>query len=237
MRNSLVHLTSLFENATEGIVVTNSQGEIILINPSACQMFGYAPEELEGRKIEALIPASAKKVHVHHRDAFYKHPQNRKMGNNRDLLAARKDGSEFPVEVSLSTYIFQNDERYVIAFVIDITQRKVIEQNMVRQQLQLEKVTDEMRLLNAELEVKVKAVDTKMLVEGFQKVANRITAGVILASLILGASLLMRIQTRFTLFGYPALAIICFLVAAAGGIWLLFSIFFQDEKIKKKKKL
>jgi len=90
---------------------------------------------------------------------------------------------------------------------------------------------------NAELEVKVKAVDTKMLVEGFQKVANRITAGVILASLILGASLLMRIQTRFTLFGYPALAIICFLVAATGGIWLLFSIFFQDEKIKKKKKL
>ena len=67
--------------------------------------------------------------------------------------------------------------------------------------------------------------------------ANRITAGVILASLILGASLLMRIQTRFTLFGYPALAIICFLAAAAGGIWLLFSIFFQDEKIKKKKKL
>jgi predicted unusual protein kinase regulating ubiquinone biosynthesis (AarF/ABC1/UbiB family) len=90
---------------------------------------------------------------------------------------------------------------------------------------------------NAELEVKVKAVDTKMLVEGFQKVANRITAGVILASLILGASLLMRIQTRFTLFGYPALAIICFLAAAAGGVWLLFSIFFQDEKIKKKKKL
>jgi ubiquinone biosynthesis protein len=90
---------------------------------------------------------------------------------------------------------------------------------------------------NSELEVKVKAVDTKMLMEGFQKVANRITAGVILASLILGASLLMRIQTRFTLFGYPALAIICFLVAATGGLWLLFSIFIQDEKIKKKKKL
>lgn len=90
---------------------------------------------------------------------------------------------------------------------------------------------------NNELEVKVKAVDTKMLMEGFQKVANRITAGVILASLILGASLLMRIETRFTLFGYPALAIICFLVAATGGLWLLFSIFIQDEKIKKKKKL
>jgi hypothetical protein len=76
-----------------------------------------------------------------------------------------------------------------------------------------------------------------MLVEGFQKVANRITAGVILASLILGASLLMRIETRFTIFGYPGLAILCFLGAATGGMWLLFSIFFQDEKIKKRKKI
>jgi predicted unusual protein kinase regulating ubiquinone biosynthesis (AarF/ABC1/UbiB family) len=90
---------------------------------------------------------------------------------------------------------------------------------------------------NAELEVKVKTVDTPLLVEGFQKVANRITAGVILGSLILGASLLMRIQTSFTIFGYPGLAILCFLGAAAGGVWLLFSIFWQDEKIKKKKKL
>jgi ubiquinone biosynthesis protein len=92
-------------------------------------------------------------------------------------------------------------------------------------------------IAGSDLEIKVRAVDTKMLVEGFQKVANRITAGVILASLILGASLLMRVQTSFTIFGYPGLAILCFLVAAAGGIWLLFTIFFQDEKIKKKKKI
>ncbi len=89
---------------------------------------------------------------------------------------------------------------------------------------------------NSELEVKIKTVDTPLLVEGFQKVANRITAGVILGSLILGASLLMRIQTSFVLFGYPGLAILCFLGAAAGGLWLLFTIFFQDEKIKKKRK-
>jgi predicted unusual protein kinase regulating ubiquinone biosynthesis (AarF/ABC1/UbiB family) len=90
---------------------------------------------------------------------------------------------------------------------------------------------------NSELEVKIKTVDTPLLVEGFQKVANRITAGVILGSLILGASLLARIQTSFTIFGYPGLAMLCFLGAGAGGVWLLFSIFFQDEKIKKKKKL
>jgi ubiquinone biosynthesis protein len=91
-------------------------------------------------------------------------------------------------------------------------------------------------LAGAQLELKVKAVDAKSLVEGFQKIANRITAGIILASLILGAALLMRVQTRFEILGYPALAILCFLGAAAGGLWLLFSIFFQDEKIKKRRK-
>ena len=90
---------------------------------------------------------------------------------------------------------------------------------------------------NAELEVKVKTTDAQLLVEGFQKVANRITAGVILGSLILGASLLARVQTSFTIFGYPGLAMLCFLAAGGGGVWLLFSIFFQDEKIKKKKKV
>jgi len=91
-------------------------------------------------------------------------------------------------------------------------------------------------LTGSDLEIKVKAVDTKMLVEGFQKIANRITAGIILASLILGAAQLMRVQTTFRIFGYPALAILCFLGAATGGVWLLFNIFFQDERIKKKKK-
>jgi len=167
MRNNLVHLTSLFENATEGIVVTNSLGIIILINPSACQMFGYSAEELEGQKIEILIPPSAKKIHVKHRENFYQHPENRKMGHNRDLLAGKKDGSSFPVEVSLSTYI-QNEERYVIAFVIDITRRKEIEQNMVVQQHQLEKITDQMRLLNADLEMKVEH-RTNILKEALQK--------------------------------------------------------------------
>ena len=82
---------------------------------------GITAEELEGRKIEVLIPPSARKIHISHREAFYQDPKNRKMGHNRDLMAGRKDGTTFPVEVSLSTYV-QNEERYVIAFVIDITQ-------------------------------------------------------------------------------------------------------------------
>ncbi len=89
------------------------------------------------------------------------------MGHNRDLLAGRKDGTTFPVEVSLSTYV-QNEERHVIAFVIDITRRKEIERNMVIQTLQLEKVTDEMRMLNADLEIKVEQ-RTIILKEALQR--------------------------------------------------------------------
>ncbi|MBS0630300.1 MAG: AarF/ABC1/UbiB kinase family protein [Verrucomicrobia bacterium] len=84
------------------------------------------------------------------------------------------------------------------------------------------------------IEVKVKAVDAKMVVDGMHKIANRITAGVILAALIIGASLLMRIQTSFQIFGYPGLAILCFLAAAAGGFWLVLTIFFHDDKVLRK---
>lgn len=87
---------------------------------------------------------------------------------------------------------------------------------------------------NGDLEVKVHTVDAKMLVDGMQKIANRITAGVILAALIIGAALLMRVQTRFELFGYPGLAILCFLAAAGGGVWLLLNIFFHDQKVMRK---
>jgi PAS domain S-box-containing protein len=167
MQYNPVHLASLFENATEGIVVSNSQGNIILVNPSACKVFGYQPEELKGQKIEILIPSRAKTNHVKLREGFYHDPKNRVMGHNRDLLAAKKDGRTFPVEVSLSTYV-ENEERYVIAFIIDITKRKEIEQNVIRQQQQLERVTDEMHILNADLEVKVEE-RTIILKEALQR--------------------------------------------------------------------
>ncbi|MGZ5037298.1 MAG: ABC1 kinase family protein [Usitatibacter sp.] len=90
---------------------------------------------------------------------------------------------------------------------------------------------------NKDLEIKVKAVDAPLVMEGLQKIANRVTSGLILASLIVGASLLMRVETSFVLFGYPGIAIICFLGAAAGGVYLLVSIFVQDRESARKAKL
>ena len=89
-------------------------------------------------------------------------------------------------------------------------------------------------ITNQELEVKVKAVDATLVMEGFQKIANRITTGIVLAALIIGACQLMKIESNFRLLGYPGLAIVCFLAAAAGGFWLVISIFVQDHKSRKK---
>lgn len=161
------HVTSLFENATEGFVVTDSQGIIVLVNPSACRIFGYEADEMIGQKIEMLIPNEYRHGHVQLRNGFYQNPKNRIMGHGRELFGQRKGGISFPVEVSLSTYV-QNNDRYVIAFVVDITHRKEIEQNMMRQQKQLERVSDEMRKLNAELEAKVEE-RTVILKEALQR--------------------------------------------------------------------
>ncbi len=86
---------------------------------------------------------------------------------------------------------------------------------------------------NHEIEVRVKAVDSKLILEGFQKIANRITTGLVLAALIIGASLLMRVDTEFRLFGYPGFAMLCFIAAASGGGWLLWTIVQQDRKPTK----
>src|SRR5216683_3278033 len=90
------------------------------------------------------------------------------------------------------------------------------------------------RVASNSLEVKVDAIDEKMLLEGFIKVANRITMGLILASLIVGAALLMRVETSFRILGYPGLAIVCFFGAAAGGVTLVFNILWSDHKHRQR---
>lgn len=84
-------------------------------------------------------------------------------------------------------------------------------------------------IANNELKVSVDAIDEKTLVLGFQKVANRITVGLIIAALIVGAAMLMQVETSFRIWGYPGLAILLFLAAAAGGVALLINILFYDK--------
>ncbi len=120
-------LRAMFEYATEGILIANKKGEIIMINPIAERQFGYDPGELVGKQIEVLIPQRLSERHVKHREKYVHNPYPRSMGQGLELYAKRKNGSEFPVEISLSN--FSTDEgAFVIAFVIDITQRKKSEE-------------------------------------------------------------------------------------------------------------
>ena len=170
MLKNTEHLVSLFENATEGIVITNRQGIIILVNPAAGIMFGYRPDELAGQPVEVLIPDRHRHHHHELREGFYQHPGNRSMGQNRDLHGRRKDGSDLPVEVSLSHYE-KNGEMFVIAFIVDITRRKEIEASMVKQQNELERISSQIRKLNAELEAKVEE-RTQILKEALQRLED-----------------------------------------------------------------
>ncbi len=90
------------------------------------------------------------------------------------------------------------------------------------------------KLANNEFEIKVQAIDEKRFTDGFQKVANRITLGLIIAAMIIGAAMMIRVPTRFTLLGYPALAIIIFIVAIIAALLLAYKIVFKDEDLKEK---
>ena len=87
---------------------------------------------------------------------------------------------------------------------------------------------------NNQISVKVDAIDEELLLQGFQKVANRITMGLILAAMIVGAAMLMRIETPWRILGYPGLAMLFFLAAAGGGMWLMFQIVVTDSRTKRK---
>lgn len=91
----------------------------------------------------------------------------------------------------------------------------------------LNKITE--NFANNDLQLKIDTLDEKELTHGFQKVANRITLGLILAAMIVGAAMLMQVPTEFKIFGYPGLAIILFLLAAFGGVSLMFTIIFKDK--------
>ena len=150
-----IKFDALFEYASLGILVVNQRGEIILANTFLLSLFGYADaHEIVGKKMELLIPSRFYSAHIKDRSNYMAHPQRRPMGLGMDLFAAKKDGSEFPVEVSLSNYA-GGGESFVIAFVSDITKRKEIEHAELEQKKQLAQINKQIEEFNIDLEQKV----------------------------------------------------------------------------------
>ncbi len=115
-------LRQIIEAAPSGIVMVDQQGQITLANELIIQQFGYAKEEVIGQPIEALLPDRFREQHVGFRKEFFGSPESRKMGKNRELCGQRKDGAEFPVEVTLAP-ITMEEGSFVLAAVVDITER------------------------------------------------------------------------------------------------------------------
>lgn len=153
---------ALFQYASLGILVINNSGSILMANSFLVNLFGYgSPEELIGQKIEKLIPARYHGRHHHHRSNYMEHPRPRPMGVGMDLFALKKDGSEFPVEISLSNYS-NNEGDFAIAFISDISKRKETEQAVLAQKEQLAAINATIEELNNHLEQKVE-LRTKQL--------------------------------------------------------------------------
>lgn len=129
---------ALFEYATEGIIVVDESGVITKANKSAEKLFGYNKEDLAGNKIEMLVPRRYVHKHNEDRTRYEENPHARSMGAGRDLYGLKKDGTEFPVEISLSPYSSPNGN-FVIAFIVDITIRKQSEEKLKNYSVELEK--------------------------------------------------------------------------------------------------
>jgi PAS domain S-box-containing protein len=154
-RNDKIY-EGMFVDATEGILVSNHKGQIILCNPSAQRMFGYTHDEFLTLNIDQLMPMRFQSHHVHHREGYFANPMPRSMGKGRDLYANHKNGEEFPVEISLS-HVKNGEETLVVAFIIDIAERKKKDNQLKKANEMLKKASFQLSKLNQELEQKVQS--------------------------------------------------------------------------------
>ena len=126
-------VAALLESASQAIVGVDQAGRIVLANARTGEMFGYHRAELLGALIETLLPETARQKHASDRDGYFANPRVRHMGIGLELSGRRKDGTEFPVEVSLS-FVRSKDGLFAIAFVTDISQRKRLEEQLMHAQ-------------------------------------------------------------------------------------------------------
>jgi two-component system NtrC family sensor kinase len=136
---------ALLESAPDAILIVDATGQIVITNGEAERLFGYDRRELIAQSLEVLLPEQLRAVHVAHRSAYAAAPRTRPMGSGLELRARRKDGSTFPVEISLSA--LPTDARVLVTSVIrDVTERKHTERALAQQTMQLQAQADLLEL-------------------------------------------------------------------------------------------
>jgi len=134
--------SNLLETLPDAIVAVDGDGTIVQVNSQAQELFGYDHDELIGQKVEILIPESYRRQHHHHRENFAAAPKTRRMGADLDLYGRRRNGSEFPVEISLSPVSTENGT-FVLSAIRDISDRKKIGEELRRANEELHRRTAE----------------------------------------------------------------------------------------------
>ncbi len=141
--SSEVRFRQVWESSLEGLLVVDPGGRIIMANPALEAMFGYAPKALPGQSVEVLVPPGIRQRHVGERAAFFGTPgQKRPMSLVSDIRGVRHDGSEFFVEISLSSMVVDG-EHFALALVADVTERKRVEAELERHRSSLEALVEE----------------------------------------------------------------------------------------------
>ncbi|MFQ5802548.1 MAG: PAS domain S-box protein [Candidatus Methylomirabilales bacterium] len=148
LRKSEATGRALLESAAEGIVIVNPGGRIVLVNAKTEELFGYHRDELLGQSLEVLLPERFQDAHAGHRVAYFADPRVRPMGTGFDLAARRKDGTEFPVEISLS-FVKTEDGIIAMGFITDITERKRAEEALAREVQEVARLGEEAQVREA----------------------------------------------------------------------------------------
>jgi len=170
----------LLDSAPDGVVIIDATGMIRLVNRQAEALFGYHRDEMLGQPVELLVPHRVLTDHPRHRTGYFEHPTTRPMGAGLELAARRRDGTEFPVDISLSS-LETDDGLLVLAAVRDVSERRRIEDERAQLELQLAeaKRDEERATLEAQLHQAQRLESIGQLAGGVAHDFNNLLAGIL----------------------------------------------------------
>jgi PAS domain S-box-containing protein len=172
----------LLESAPDGMIVVDGDGQIVIVNSQTERIFGYDREELIGQEIEVLVPDRYREIHVRHRHGYFRMPKTRPMGGaSSSLTGRRRDGTEFPVEISLSPMQIE-EGLWVTAAIRDISDRKMVE-NKLRESLKEKevllkevhhRVKNNLQIVSSMLNLQLDRLTDRQAVASFMESQNRV---------------------------------------------------------------